>query len=190
MLKRKRKKNPDEKRKIDILAEEKFDGDVLKTLQNHFDNNMSIEQYVSELNEEESLFVLNWTHSVIVENCGGEENAAILIKSEVKLRSCLSVMGMTSDEVRVTDKNPFISKTFKNTTILLVGTAVLSLISIWLKDTSLGEGVVVVLPIFTGFLALRLANDIMSIFKFKKAKKLIAIIDEVEVSIPEEQLQD
>ena len=180
MLKRKGKKNPNEKRKIDILAEEKFDGDVLKALQYHFDNNMSIEQYIEELDKEESLFVLNWSREVVYESAGGKEKFFELAYYDLKVQPCLDAMKMSEEQLRDTQKNPFISKSLKNLTIMLVGTVLLTVVAVLLIDNVIGKTLSCVIPVFTGWFSLMIAGDIMNIFKFKKAKKFIAEMDEKE----------
>jgi hypothetical protein len=77
-----------------------FDGDVKRTLQYHFDNNMSIEKYVKELNKEESFFVLDWTRSVAYKAAGGKEAFFDLAYYDLKVQPCLDAMNATEEEFR------------------------------------------------------------------------------------------
>lgn len=176
-MKNKGEKSINKKREIDVLAEEMFDGDVKKTLQYHFDNNMSIEKYVKELNKEEAFFVLDWTRSVAYKAAGGKEAFFDLAYYDLKVQPCLDAMNATEEEFRRMEKNPFVLKSLKKISILLIATILITVIAVMLKTNFIGKIVACILPVFIGAFSLNIAEDIKNIFKFKKAKKYLAEID-------------
>ncbi len=177
MLNKKRDNKPKEKREIDILAEEMFDGDVKKTLQYHFDNKLSIEKYIKELNKEESLFVLDWTRNLCYEHAGSKEKFFELAYFDLKVQPCLDALGASEEQFRQMEKNPFVLKSLKKLSLLLILIILLTVVAVTLKENFIGKGIACTIPVFTGVFSLRIAEDIKNIFKFKKAKKYLAEVD-------------
>ena len=170
------------KRKIDIVAEEMFDGDVEKTLNYLLDNDQCIEQYIDELTKAEANLVLDWVDKNIIETkFGGKEKFQRNIINEMRLKSSLETIKMSEEQVRITEKNPFISLILKHIAILISGIVVVLVAEGVFNE----HQILSILPFFIGFEALNLSGGIFKCIKFKKAKKIIAETDKNKICIDE-----
>ena len=167
-------KDINNKRKIDILAEEMFDGEVEKTLNYLLDNGECIEQYIDELTKDEANVVLDWVDNNIIETkFGGKEKFQQNIINEMQLTSALKMINMSEEKVRITKKNPFLSQIVKHTIILIIGIIAILVIGVLFKELQIEY----ILSLFIGIEALALSDNIFKYFKFKKAKKIVANTD-------------
>ena len=165
-------------RKIDILANEKFNGDTIKALDYFLDREQSIEQYIPELNKEESLHVLQWTDKIIKQEYNGDMEK---FERDVKLDIKLASLNLTESEVAQAEKNPYKAKILKSLLVMLLvegGIVGLSLVGGLAALPGLG----IASQAVVGILALGMSDNIISYFKFRKAKKMIDAENNIEES--------
>lgn len=173
-------------RKIDALANEKFNGDTISALNYLLNTDGSIESYIDELNKEEAQIVLNWAVKEAHKQFGGEENFRNEIMNDIELSS----LELTSEEVKNAPKNPYkaaILKSFLSMLLMDGGVIALTLASgnIGIDPSALG----VLGATVTGLFSAVIANNIIKYFKFKKMKKRLST-ESIEDQLVNENVEE
>ena len=159
-------------RNLDVVAKEKFGGDIEKTIEflllNGEDNNF--DKYVDELTYEEAQMVMKIMNAEAIKHYGSERN----YQMEIKKNRLLMELDLTEEEVKNATKNPYKAKILKSSLIMLImegGIIALSLFgnSLGFTPAMLGVGA----SIATGLSSVTLASNIIGYVKFKNAKKFI-----------------
>lgn len=169
-------------RELDIIAREKFNGDIRKTIEflllNGADNNF--DKYVDELTYDEAKIVMEIMNSEAIKHYGSESN----FKNEVKKNRLLIELELTEEEVKNAKKNPYKAKIFKSSLMMLImesGIIALSLFgsNLGITPAMLGVGASIV----TGLSSMTVASNVINYVKFKNASKIIdnqPITDELD----------
>lgn len=162
--------------KIHKLAVDRFDGNVEEAIAYIFHNHESVEElssYSEEFTAAEASAALQFIDRHISQNCSREE-----IHNAVELAYSLQQVDMTEEEIRETEKNPFIPKMWRSAGLFLLFAVcvgvVVGLGERFLGDVSVVAIVASCLGIASTNFAFRVAGDIMTAIHFRKAKRLIA----------------
>lgn len=155
-------------RKIDRLAQEKFNGDIQETIKYLLHNSQSSEfhEYINEMTEAEASYTLDCIEEHTIEKVGGIENYKALYKREEQINS----LNMTFEEVRDAKTNPFKKKLIKS----LIGMFIIQGLSISLMllgDSGPMLGTIVATS--SGLWAMAVASNLIDFLKFKKVKKSV-----------------
>lgn len=158
-------------RKIDIIANEKFNGNTIEALHYLLDSDIKLGEYREELNVEELKYVMNYvTNKVAIKKYGNRENLAKAAVQEIKLKS----LNLTEEEVRNAKKNPYKAKMSKSFLKLLLTEG--GIVSLALAGKNLGiEGPTlgVIGSALTAFMSYGVAENIIKYLKFRSLKKNI-----------------
>lgn len=156
-------------RKIDIEAQNNFNGDTIKLIRYYTENQKSLEEFVPELNSKEALELTKIAFEKGNETYGHDNFEKMLIK-DMKLVN----LNLTEEEVRSAEVNPYKAKIFKGfLKLLLIEGGILSMVflgkNIGFDTYSLG----ILSQIATGVVSITIAENILKYFKFKNIKKYI-----------------
>lgn len=161
-------------RKIDLLAQEKFNGDTLKAIEYLVINKEpTFGEYVQEFTKKEATFAFRALHTyhvdkIIEEDFGGKEKFADDVVREINLQE----LNLTAEEVKNAEKNPFRAKLGKDVLKLaLLEGGVVGLSALGGKAGFDATSIGFLGSIGTTICSLGMADNIMKYFKFKKMKK-------------------
>lgn len=155
-------------REIDIIAKEKFDGDIKKTIEYLLLNlgPGEFDKYVRQLNADESKFALTIIKRETVKAVGGQSNFEVLMRNQ----DIVSELNMSFDEVNNAKKNPYKAKILKSILgMLLVEGGILTMGLLGVPVATLGLASAVGISVSSSFIT----DNIMKYFKFKKLKKAV-----------------
>lgn len=163
-------------RKIDEIANEKFNGDMNRTLEYLlYEADGPFTPYVEELTQEEARMVMKFLERDAIKHYGSEEN----FYDEIDKNGLLRHLDLSEDEVRNATKNPYKAKMLKNALKMLImegGIIALGLVggSFGLTPAVLGMAG----SVATGIWSMTLAGNIIDYVRFRKAKKIITAQDQ------------
>lgn len=169
-------------RKIDVLANEKFNGNTFDALHYLLDSDIKLGEYREELNVEELKYVMNYvTNKVAIKKYGSRENMAKSAIQEIKLKS----LNLTEEEVKNAEKNPYKTKVSKSFLKLLLTEG--GIVSLALASKSIGiEGPALgaIGSAITAFMSYGVAENIIKYINFRALKKnmdnnLVEDVDEI-----------
>ena len=155
-------------RKLDEIANEKFNGNVQETIKYLMLNSgpQGFDPYVDELTQEEASFVVDLLHSEAIQIYGSEKR----YKEEIVKNTALTTFGVTEEEVLKAPKNPYKASVLKNfLKMFLAEGGILALGAAGLNPEILGLAGSVV----TGLCAMTIASDMVNYFKYKKMVNLV-----------------
>lgn len=161
-------------RKLDILAQEKFNGDTLKTIEHLIvTKDPEFGAYVQEFTKKEATYAFRSLHTnhvdkIIEEDFGGKEKFANDVMREMNLQE----LNLTAEEVKNAEKNPFRAKLGKDVLKLaLLEGGVVGLSALGGKAGFDANGIGFLGSVGTTLCSLGMADNIMKYFKFRKMKK-------------------
>ena len=159
-------------RKIDVFANEKFNGNIKDALLYLLNSNgdYRMDDYVDELSRDEANFVYLALRDKAIKHYGGLEN----YRSELKKQSDLTSLNLTEEEVRTAEVNPYKASLLKSVLKLLImdgGILLLSMMSpvLGISVSTLGIGA----SLFSGIYSLTIVENLAKYVKFSKVKKII-----------------
>lgn len=162
-------------RETDIIAKEKFNGDVnaaieyiLRNCENEFINKES-----ALWNREESNFALTVVIQIAIEKKGKK-----YIDNMVGEAIAVAQLDMTEDEILNAQRNPYAKKIKREILFWLIASGGITALIVILKRFSIFSGSTVgiiasVASIVTTYFAIEVGSSIVDYFRFKKAKKFL-----------------
>ena len=155
--------------KTDLLAQERFDGDLRKTIDyilHNFDKE-KLNEYVYDFNKEQAvIFIDIYTKEAVSLMTPEEINELVVGDYE---QSCI---GMSEDEIVSALVNPFGQRIKKRLGLLAAAILGPYAVALLLPDNVFSTtSATFFVGIFTAIIAITMARDILNYFKFRKLKK-------------------
>lgn len=166
-----------EPRKLDILANEKFDGNIRKTIDYLLKEQPSdLCDYTQEMDSYEATYASNVLYDMAEEEHGEGYMARL-----IDLTCSLERLGMTQQELVATEHNPYGAQIKKiilmvSATVVLVG-VVLGVLSKTIENTTITTLVGVAGAVVVSTNVLKLSGCIMAYANFSRAKRLVKEMD-------------
>lgn len=157
-------------RKLDVLANEKFGGDIEQTL-NYLlfnRNGDKIDDYVDEMTPEEARAVLMILRGKVVKGYGGEENFKMAVNIDEKLEE----LKLTKEEVLNAEKNPYKAKLGKSFFKMIIAQG--GIVSLMVAANNFGidiSSLGLISSVVTGLLSFDMVQKIEKYVKYNKLKK-------------------
>ncbi len=162
-------------RKIEILANEKYNGDTFKAIEDLIINkDPDFGSYINEFTKKEAVHSFRCLHTyhadkIIEEEFGGKEAFANATMYETKLQE----LELTKSEFEAMKENPYKKKLIKSLIILLIGIGlilgVVTLLNTKLK--AFADALYLAVYVVGLYLLYDIAINLVGYFKFKSAKK-------------------
>jgi len=158
-------------RKIDVVAQEKFNGDMSKTLEYLlYEADGEFSPYVDELTQEEARMVMEFLQRDAIKHYGSEEK----YYKEFKKQHILSQLDLTEEDVRHSTVNPF--KTILLKRLLAILASIFLSVLLYFVGPIIGltkSAVSIGGAIITGICLLPAAETIIKFLKYRRVKKQI-----------------
>lgn len=172
-------------RKIDIIANEKFSGNVEKTIEYLLYNagENAFDEYIDELTQDEARIAVKFLEKEAVKQYGGKKEYNAEIKKNRKLYS----LNLTEEEVKNAKINLYKADILKGVFKLLVmesGVVALSMVGNGVGINPMLIGTIG--STITALASSTLATNIINYVKFKKVQKMVAnspVAEELENGI-------
>ncbi|MCH5187494.1 MAG: hypothetical protein J1F63_03770 [Oscillospiraceae bacterium] len=175
-------------REIEKLANEKFNGDIAAAIEYVYRDsglatykNEKMDKLYSELTKEELEIAYNVVMKIAEDKVGKKG-----VKSATKGAELAGSLNISPEEIAEAETNPF-SSAIKVDIIALIAIAFVPiLIEYALKDSEVMFSISKLLDMIQGIgitlMAIKCGTDLVSYFKFKRAKKLLAPLDDAQES--------
>ncbi len=167
-------------RKIEILANEKYNGDTFKAIQDLIINkDPDFGSYINEFTKKEAAHSFRCLHTyhadrIIEEEFGGKDAFAKATMYETKLQE----LGFTKTEFEAMKENPYKKKLIKSLIILLIGIGlilgVVTLLNTKLK--AFVDALYLVVYAVGLYLLYNVSRNLLGYFKFKICEKYYNLI--------------
>ena len=163
-------------RKVDILCEEKFNGNIEQTIDYIMRNYKGTElnEYVKDFTPGEITFARNILYKVAVERNGVKKVRQVLSEE-----SDLAILKLTKEEIVASEKNPYVAKLGKSLLKLLIANTGVIALMLLIQNGNLesAKNIVETLAIggttiYSSLLAMDVGMDLLKYFKFKKLKNM------------------
>ncbi|MBR6516460.1 MAG: hypothetical protein IKT40_06345 [Bacilli bacterium] len=163
-------------RKIDEIANEKFNGDINRTLYYLvYEAGEPFDPYIPELTQAEAATVLRFVEDRAIKHYGSEEN----YYNEYKKRKLLAQLDLTEEEVRNAKKNPYKAKLLKNSLLMLIVEGGILALGLAANQMGIAPDILSYAgSIATGLFSMTLAGNLLEYVRFKKTKKMIDVQDQ------------
>ena len=167
-------KNPKKQRKIDVLAQEKYNGDIKATFYDLVKKGENIDKYVDELNKDESRLLFGLLSDIYCEEHGGQK----MVENELLRAIKLERLGITEDEVRQSTENPYKRK-FLNGFLMVLLIVLCSTIFAAASDSNsrLSSFFMIIGVLSVVYYLIYVFSNIMNFFDYRWVKRNITCED-------------